>query len=211
MHEDVGTMKRDRSAAQPARTRSAWVVLPVAMFLGLAIMFAFALTSGDPSKLPSPLIGRAAPQVDFAALEGLKDNGADVPGFTGKSLAQGGVKVVNFWASWCLPCVQEHPVLLALKERTGVQILGVNYKDRAEDARRFIGRYGNPYKAVGVDPMGRGAIEWGVYGMPESFVVDGQGRIVYKHIGPISMDQLAGKVIPAIEKARKSGSAAPGS
>lgn len=198
------------SEGEPHR-RSAFVVLPVAMFFGLAIMFAFALFSGDPSKLPSALIGRPAPKVDFAAMEGLLDAGKPVPGFTAAELATGEAQLVNFWASWCIPCVQEHPMLLELKKRTGVSILGVNYKDETAAGRRFIGRYGNPYRAVGVDPLGRGAIEWGVYGMPESFVVDGKGRIVYKHVGPISNQSLTDKVIPAIEKARKeqAGAAAP--
>lgn len=189
--------------------RSGWIVLPLAMFFGLAIMFAFALFTGDPSKLPSALIGRPAPKVDFAPLEGLKVAGQSVPGFTAADLSKGDVTIVNFWASWCVPCVQEHPMLIELAMRTGVPIYGVNYKDEADNARRFIGRYGNPYKAVGVDPLGRGAIEWGVYGMPETFVVDGKGRIAYKHIGPISLGSLEERVIPAIEKAREAGSAAP--
>jgi cytochrome c biogenesis protein CcmG/thiol:disulfide interchange protein DsbE len=189
--------------------RSGWIVLPLAMFFGLAIMFAFALFTGDPSKLPSALIGRPAPKVDFAPLEGLKVAGQSVPGFTAADLSKGDVTIVNFWASWCVPCVQEHPMLIELAMRTGVPIYGVNYKDEADNARRFIGRYGNPYKAVGVDPLGRGAIEWGVYGMPETFVVDGKGRIAYKHVGPISLGSLEERVIPAIEKAREAGSAAP--
>lgn len=193
--------KPERSDAPPRR--SAWVVLPAAIFFGLAIMFAFALFSGDPSKLPSALIGRPAPKVEFAPLEGLKAAGQPVPGVTGADLAKGVPQVVNFWASWCVPCVQEHPVLIDLQKRTGVAILGINYKDEPDNARRFIGRFGNPYAAVGVDPHGRGAIEWGVYGMPESFVVDGAGRIVYKHVGPMSQATMIEKVIPAIEEARK--------
>ena len=191
-----------QAAAGEPRRRSGWVVLPVAMFFGLAIMFAFALFSGDPSKLPSALIGRPAPAVDFAALQGLQRNGQPVPGIAAKDLANGKVHLVNFWASWCVPCVQEHPMLIELAKRTGISILGVNYKDATGDARRFIGRHGNPYSAVGVDPNGRGAIEWGVYGMPESFLVGGDGRILYKHVGPISPASLTEKVIPAIEKAR---------
>ena len=191
------------------RRRSGWFVLPFAMFFGLAVMFAFALFSGDPSKLPSALIGRPAPSVDFAALEGLNEAGRPVPGFKASELANGETHVVNFWASWCIPCVQEHPMLIELARRTGAPVLGVNYKDEPDAARRFIGRYGNPYRAVGVDPQGRGAIEWGVYGMPETFVVDGTGRIAYKHVGPISKESLEDKVIPAIEQARKAGSATP--
>ncbi len=193
-----------KNANADEQRRSGWIVLPLAMFLGLAIMFAFALFSGDPSKLPSALIGRPAPKVDFAPLEGLKAAGQSVPGFTAADLTTGEVKVVNFWASWCIPCVQEHPMLIELAKSTGVAIYGVNYKDQTDDARRFIGRYGNPYKAVGVDPLGRGAIEWGVYGMPETFIVDGKGRIAYKHVGPISPASLDEKVIPAIGKARAS-------
>lgn len=181
-----------------------WVMAPVFIFLALAALFAFALKTGDPSKLPSALIGKPAPQIDLKPLEGLVDaGGAAIPGFTSADLGKGRVSVVNFWASWCVPCVQEHPVLIALQKRTGVDVYGVNYKDQTEAARRFIGLHGNPFKAVGVDGNGRGAIEWGVYGMPESFVIDGQGRIAYKHVGPLSEETLAEKIIPAIEAAKK--------
>ncbi|MGD9785726.1 MAG: DsbE family thiol:disulfide interchange protein [Hyphomicrobiaceae bacterium] len=179
-----------------------WVLVPVGMFLALSVLFAFALMSGDPSKLPSALIGKPVPQTAFARIEGLTSGGADVPGFSSVDLGKGEVSVVNFWASWCVPCVQEHPVLVELARRTGVPVFGVNYKDQPEAARRFIGRYGNPYKAVGADANGRGAIEWGVYGMPETFVIDGAGRIAYKHVGPISPQSLVEKILPAIEKAR---------
>jgi len=204
-------MSREQPDAASAKTpikntekprRSGWVVLPVAMFFGLAVMFAFALFSGDPSKLPSALIGHRVPQVDFAPLEGLRSADQPVPGFKASDLSGGEVKLVNFWASWCIPCVQEHPLLIALTKRTGIPVFGINYKDDPTAARHFIGRYGNPFKALGVDPHGRGAIEWGVYGMPESFLVDAKGHIVYKHVGPISSQSLEEKVIPEIEKAR---------
>jgi cytochrome c biogenesis protein CcmG/thiol:disulfide interchange protein DsbE len=184
-----------------------WLVLPLAIFAGLAGLFALALTSGDPSKLPSALIGKPVPATEFAPLEGLLADGKPVVGFTSKDLAKGEVTVVNFWASWCGPCVAEHPLLEELRKRTGVAIYGVNYKDQPSNARRFLGRYGNPFTAVGVDGSGRNAIEWGVYGMPESFVVNGKGEIVYKHVGPISETSLAAKLIPAIEAARKAGGA----
>ena len=137
------------------------------------------------------------------ALEGLTDGTRAVPGFDSADLAKGEVSVVNFWASWCAPCVQEHPLLVALKQRAGVPIYGVNYKDQAAAARRFLGRYGNPFAAVGTDANGRAAIEWGVYGMPETFIVNGKGEIVYKHVGPISPETLEEKLIPAIQAARK--------
>ena len=127
-----------------------------------------------------------------------------IGGFRSADLATGGVSIVNFWASWCAPCVQEHPLLIALKERTSVRLYGINYKDQSAAARRFLGRYGNPFVAVGTDANGRAAIEWGVYGMPETFVVSGRGEIVYKHVGPITPDALERNIIPAIRAAQVS-------
>lgn len=187
----------------PKRRRMGWLLAPLVIFVGLALMFTYALKTGDPSRLPSALIGKPVPQFSLEPLPGLVDNGQPVPGFSNADLARGKPSVVNFWASWCVPCVQEHPVLVEMVRRTGVDLYGVNYKDRAAAARRFLGHYGSPYRAVGVDGNGRTAIDWGVYGMPETFVVDGDGRIVYKHVGPISIQALEAKVIPAIEAAGK--------
>lgn len=178
------------------------LVWPLAIFLVMAGLFAVALHSGDPSKLPSALIGKAAPALALEPIEGLADGPRSVGSFTAADLAEGQVSVVNFWASWCIPCVQEHPLLVALKERTGVRLYGVNYKDQTAAARRFLGRYGNPFTAVGADANGRAAIEWGVYGMPETFVVNGKGQIVYKHVGPIGPESLETKIIPAIKAAQ---------
>ena len=175
---------------------------PLAVFAALALLFAFALRTGDPAKLPSALIGKRAPAISFAALDGLSDGHGPIGGFSAAELATGGVSVVNFWASWCAPCAQEHPVLNALKERGGARLFGVNYKDQTAQARRFLGRYGNPFAAVGVDADGRGAIEWGVYGMPETFVVNGRGEIVYRHVGPLTAESLETKLIPAIRAAQ---------
>lgn len=190
-------------APQPTPGRRRLVLWPLLIFAALAGVFAFALVSGDPSKLPSALIGKPAPTVELLPLAGLVDGTRAVPGFATRDLADGKVTVVNFWASWCVPCVQEHPLLVALQQREGVRIFGVNYKDQTADARRFLGRYGNPFAAVGVDAAGRAAIEWGVYGMPETFIVDGTGRIAYKHVGPISPDALETTIIPAIRAAAK--------
>jgi cytochrome c biogenesis protein CcmG/thiol:disulfide interchange protein DsbE len=185
----------------PAKKRG-WAFVPLMIFVAMAGLFAFALTSGDPSKLPSALIGRPVPQTDFPALEELLENGRPVPGFHATDLAKGKVSVVNFWASWCGPCIEEHPLLIELRNRSGVDIFGVNYKDQPEAGRRFIGRYGNPFTAVGTDRSGRNAIEWGVYGMPETFVIDGAGKIAFKHVGPISKESLEKKLLPAIAAAQ---------
>lgn len=187
--------------ATARRWRPGMLVWPLVVFLALAALFAFGLRSGDPSKLPSALIGKQVPAFEFPPVEGLVDGKTVINGFNGQTLADGRVSVVNFWASWCVPCVQEHPLLVALSVKTGVRIMGVNYKDQVVAARRFLGRYGNPYTAVGADSSGRGAIEWGVYGMPETFVVNGRGQIVFKHVGPISPETLETKIIPAVRAA----------
>jgi len=189
------------SAAAPRASRGlSWVVVPVTAFAALVALFAIALTSGDPSRLPSALIGKPVPKMEFPALEGLLEAGRPVPGFTSADL-KGGVSVVNFWAAWCAECAGEQELLLDLKTRTGVPIYGVNYKDDPVAARRFLGRYGNPFKAVGTDKGGRSAIEWGVYGMPETFVVNGKGEIAYKHVGAITPESLETKLLPAIAQA----------
>lgn len=194
----------DSPTSVPRKSRGiGWMAAPLVIFGVMAAVFAFALKTGDPSKLPSALLGKPVPALELAPLEGLNDNGKAVPGLRAADLAAGRVSLVNFWASWCVPCVQEHPFLEEVKRRTGVDLYGINYKDATEAGRRFLGRHGNPYKAVGVDASGRAAIEWGVYGTPETFVVDGQGRIVFKYVGPIDGEAMEKKVIPAIEAARK--------
>jgi cytochrome c biogenesis protein CcmG/thiol:disulfide interchange protein DsbE len=175
---------------------------PLAIFGLLALLFTFALRSGDPSKLPSALIGRPAPSTPLPALEGLSDGAAPIPGLSVEELGGGQVTIVNFWASWCAPCLQEHPQLMALKEKSGARLVGISYKDQATNARRFLGRYGNPFSAVGTDGDGRAGIEWGVIAVPETFVVDGRGVVVYKHTGPISPESLENAVIPAIRAAK---------
>lgn len=195
------------SEPQKPQTRRGLSALPVILFGAVTVLFAFALTSGDPSKLPSALIGKLVPQSSFAAVEGLVDGATTIPGFASADLAKGQVTVVNFWASWCGPCVDEHPLLTQLRDDAKISIYGVNYKDDPAAARRFLSRYGLPFAAVGTDPDGRRAIDWGVYGMPETFVIDGQGRIAYKHVGPMSAESIQQKIIPAIRRA--SSTAAP--
>jgi cytochrome c biogenesis protein CcmG, thiol:disulfide interchange protein DsbE len=178
-------------------------LLPFLAFVGIAVSFGFALKTAEPSKIPSTLIGRVVPQSEFPPIEGLaSESSGSVPGFTSADLAKGKVTIVNFWASWCAQCVEEHPLLDKLAATSGAELYGVNYKDTTVAARRYLGRYGNPYEAIGTDTNGRTAIDWGVYGMPETFVIDGKGMIVYKHVGPLSEDAVAAKVMPAIEKAK---------
>ena len=177
-------------------------LLPVAIFCVVAGFFAVALRSGDPSRLPSTFIGKPAPQATFPGLDGLLLEGKSVPGFSTTDLAKGKVSVVNFWASWCPECIEEHAFVADLKVQTGVDVYGVAYKDEGAASRRFLGRYGNPFTAVGADDSGRRAIDWGVYGTPETFVVNGRGEIVYKHIGPMTAESIKTKMVPAIEAAK---------
>lgn len=170
-------------SASPRR-RTWLVALPLIIFAGLLALFLFRLGAGDPSRLPSALIGKPAPTLTLPPLEGLVHEGVPVPGLD-PALFKDRVTVVNVWASWCAPCREEHPFLMKLAGDKRVAVAGINYKDGAENARRFLGRYGNPFAAVGVDTGGRAAIEWGVYGVPETFIVGRDGRIAYKQIGPI--------------------------
>lgn len=189
-------------------SRSAgWVIVPVIIFAAIAGAFTYALKTADPSRLPSALIGKPAPDVTFQPLEELSGKGRPVRGFGAADLAKGKVTVVNFWASWCLPCATEVPLLTELRKTADVDIFSVNYKDQADAARRFLAEYGNPFAAIGVDPKGRLSIEWGVYGMPETFVVAGDGTIAYKHIGEVTAESLNQKLLPAIEAAKKTPAA----
>jgi cytochrome c biogenesis protein CcmG/thiol:disulfide interchange protein DsbE len=181
---------------QPARPRRWLAMLPLAIFAALAGVFLFQLLSGrDAATVPSALIGADAPATSLPPLEGI-----NLPGFESSALA-GKVTLVNVWASWCAPCRQEHPILMALSQRAGVDIVGLNYKDRPENARRFLGELGNPYDAIGVDQNGRTAIDWGVYGVPETFLVGRDGKIAWKHVGPFDERSAAEQLLPEIEKA----------
>lgn len=192
--------------SQPARPRRRLLVLlPLIAFGLLAALFYGRLFSGDPSRLPSALIGREAPAFDLPALEGLSRDGTPVPGLSSAEL-KGQVTVLNVFASWCGPCRDEHPFLVQLAKQQGFRLVGLNYKDDAENARRFLGRFGNPFAAVGVDAGGRAAIDWGVYGVPETFVIGKDGRIAYKYVGPIDELGLKARLMPEIVKAMAAGS-----
>jgi len=184
----------------PAKRRRLIVFLPLVLFAGLAALFLFRLGAGDPSRLPSVLIGRPIPNDPLAPLDGLVRDGTPVPGLTPADF-KGNVSLVNVWASWCAPCHEEAPLLMTMAGDKRFRLVGINYKDKPDNARRFIGRYGNPFSAVGVDPLGRTAIDWGVYGVPETFVIDRQGRIAYRLVGPIDANNLRSTLMPEIEKA----------
>jgi cytochrome c biogenesis protein CcmG/thiol:disulfide interchange protein DsbE len=176
------------------------VILPLLVFIALAALFFYRLGSGDPSRIPSALIGRPVPQTNLPPVAGLVQDGKPLPGINAADFKDN-VTLVNVWASWCVPCHDEVPMLDELAKDKRIRLVGINYKDQADNARRFIGRYGNPFSAVGADPNGRAAIEWGVYGVPETFVVGRDGRIAYKLVGPITETNLKTTLMPAVEKA----------
>jgi cytochrome c biogenesis protein CcmG/thiol:disulfide interchange protein DsbE len=181
--------------------RNVFVLLPLILFAGLAALFFIRLGAGDASRIPSALIGKPAPQTNLPPLPGLvRNDGQPVPGVSNATF-EGHVTLVNVWASWCVPCADEVPYLEQLSKDKRIQLVGLNYKDGADNARRFLGRYGNPYVATGQDVSGRTGIDWGVYGVPETFVVGKDGRIVYKLVGPISAENLKSVLEPQIEKA----------
>jgi cytochrome c biogenesis protein CcmG/thiol:disulfide interchange protein DsbE len=182
-------------AAQPKRRR--WLaLLPLAVFAALAGVFLLQLLSGrDSATVPSALIGEPAPQTALPPLEGV-----DLPGLFSEEFP-GNVTLVNVWASWCAPCRQEHPMLMALAQDERIRVAGLNYKDRPEQARGFLSELGNPYDAIGVDWSGRTAIDWGVYGVPETFLVGSDGKILFKHVGPLTPDLVSTTLMPEIEKA----------
>ena len=184
--------------------RNIFLLLPFAAFLALAALFFIRLGAGDPSRIPSALIGRPVPTTDLPPVEGLLRDSKPVPGLATDTF-RGAVTLVNVWASWCVPCHDEAPLLDQLAKDKRTQIAGINYKDQPDNARRFIGRYGNPFAAIGVDASGRAAIDWGVYGVPETFIVGRDGRIAYKLVGPITDENLAAQLKPAIEKALAGG------
>ena len=192
------------SEAAPQR-RSFLMLLPLIAFMALAAIFWFRLGDSDPSRIPSALIGHPAPQTPLPALEGLTSNGAQVPGLDPAAF-KGRVSIVNVWASWCVPCHDEAPLLTELAKDNRIQLIGINYKDTADNARRFLGRYGNPFASVGVDGNGRAAIEWGVYGVPETFIVGRDGKIAYKLVGPVTPDNIDTVLRAQIDKAVKAGS-----
>jgi cytochrome c biogenesis protein CcmG/thiol:disulfide interchange protein DsbE len=199
------TASQNGSQNGALRSRRLIVLVPLILFAGLTALFLVRLNAGDPSLIPSALIGHPVPQTSLPPLAGLKRDGAAVPGLDPASF-QGAVSVVNVWASWCVPCHDEAPLLLQLSADQRLRVVGINYKDDPDNARRFLGRYGNPFAASGADQNGRAAIEWGVYGVPETFVIGRDARIAYKLVGPITPENFQSILVPQIDKALAAGS-----
>ncbi len=169
-------------------------LLPVLTFAVIAAYFLWGLDPRrNPSEVPSVLIDKPVPEFILPALEG-----AGVPGFSSADLASGEVVLVNVFASWCFPCRVEHPLLMRLAEDPSIQIYGINYRDKPLDAVRWLAELGNPYKRIGADERGRVGIDWGVYGVPETFIIDREGRIRYRHVGPLYPFQLEETLWPLI-------------
>ena len=187
-------------SSEGKRRPNVFVLLPLIVFIALAALFFYRLGSGDPSRIPSALIGHPVPAIDLPPIPGLERDGKAVPGVTNATF-QGAVTIVNVWASWCVPCHDEAPLLEQLSRDKRIQLVGINYKDAPDNARRFLSRYGNPFAAAGRDETGRASIDWGVYGVPETFLIGRDGRIAYKLVGPITADNLANTLGPQIEKA----------
>ncbi|MEO5883200.1 MAG: DsbE family thiol:disulfide interchange protein [Caldimonas sp.] len=178
----------------PKQGRLAFLI-PLAAFGALAAMLGVGL-SLDPREVPSPLIGKRIPDFRLPPVQGRTQGLASID-------LEGQVSIVNVFASWCVACRAEHPVLMDLARRQAVAIHGLNYKDAPADAARWLDQWGDPYARTGADIDGRVAIDWGVYGVPETFVVDADGRIAYKHIGPMTADFVRDKLLPMIESLRK--------
>jgi cytochrome c biogenesis protein CcmG, thiol:disulfide interchange protein DsbE len=205
---DHTTSESGISVVAPQRKswlRGVLMASPLIGFVALAALFWFGLHSGDPSTIPSVLIGHPVPQTVLPPLQGLVVDGGQVPGLD-PEMFKGKVSVVNVWASWCIPCHDEAPLLTELGKDKRLQLVGIDYKDSSDNARRFLGRYGNPFGIVGVDGNGRAAIEWGVYGVPETFVVGRNGTILFKLVGGITPDNINTVLAVEIDKALKAGS-----
>lgn len=170
------------------------MILPPLLFAGLAILFYTGMQRENPDALPSVRVGQPAPAMVLTRLGGAEELTAD-------ALRAPGVKLVNYWASWCAPCRAEHPNLVALAEE-GIPIYGINYKDDPDKALAFLAELGDPYAAIGADESGRTGIDWGLYGVPETFVIDGNGVVTFRFPGPITQRALETQVRPAIEAAK---------
>ncbi len=185
--------RSDAGAPRKERTRAV-LFLPVLLFAVVAgIFLTMEISERDSRTVPSALLGLEAPRTTLTPLEGL-----DLPGLDTEKL-KGQVTLVNVFASWCAPCRAEHPILMDLASDGRFDVVGFNYKDDADNALRFLGELGNPYSAVGVDPSGRAAIDWGVYGVPETFLLNRKGEVVWKYVGPLTAETVRSDLAPRLE------------
>jgi cytochrome c biogenesis protein CcmG/thiol:disulfide interchange protein DsbE len=183
-----------------ARPRRSLALIPLLAFAALAFALWWGLY-GNPREIPSTMIGRPVPAFELPPVPD-----AGVPGFSTAELKGQGVVLVNVFASWCVPCRDEHPLLMELSKREDFRVYGINNKDRPEDAMRFLTRLGQPYDRIGSDASGRVSIDWGVYGVPETFIVDNEGIIRFKKIGPMLPEDIGAVILPEIEKAKRPAS-----
>lgn len=183
--------------AEQTRKPRRWLLfLPLVVFVGFAAVFMVQLLSGkDSSVVPSVLIGHEVPETKLPPLEGM-----GLPGIASADF-KGHLTLLNVWASWCAPCREEQPLLMGLADDPRFRLVGLDYKDKPENARRFLGEMGNPFDAIGVDEKGTSTINWGVYGVPETFLIGRNGVILYKHVGPFTPQSIASDLMPAIQKA----------
>ena len=193
----------NEGAAPSTRRRILVAALPLIIFGALAGVFLMQLMSGkDTSEIPSALIDKPAPTLSLAPLEGAMRAGQPVPALDTAAI-KGKLTLVNVWASWSVPCRHEHPIILGLAQDPRLNVVGINYKDKNDAALAFLGELGNPFRAIGVDPKGVAAIDWGVYGIPESFLVGEDGTILFKQVGPFTDEAVKNKLLPKIEEALK--------
>jgi cytochrome c biogenesis protein CcmG, thiol:disulfide interchange protein DsbE len=172
-------------------------LLPVAVFVAVAVYFLLALNPNrDPQLLPSAMIDKPAPSFQLAGLGGAQ--GLALDGIKGQ------VVLVNFFASWCEPCRDEHSVLMRLEKQVGVPLYGIAYKDKPDDTQKFLAQLGDPYRAIGLDESGRTAIDFGVYGVPETYVIDKEGRIRLRHVGPLSQNDITKELLPLLQQLQHS-------
>ena len=182
----------EQAAAPPARRRLFLFGIPLALFALVGVFLGIGLTR-DPSTLPSALVGKPAPEFTLPPLDGRDGHGLSRADLTGQPM------LVNVFASWCVPCRIEHPVVSRLAEE-GVIVQGINYKDRPEDAKAWLAELGDPYRLIGADRSGRVGIDWGVYGVPETYVIDKDGHVAYRHVGPLQPQDIDRTIRPLLER-----------
>ena len=185
-------MSADETRRTAKRQPGILTLLPIAVFAGLAAAFFWGLSNND-DRLPSPLVGKSIPEFELPPVE-RRDDGLSSADLRGQ------VSIVNVWASWCVPCRVEMPLLMELAEDGTVPIYGINYKDDAGEALAFLDELGDPYTRIGADQSRRVSIDWGVYGLPETFVIDAEGRIAHKHVGPFDRRMLEEDILPVVRR-----------